>query len=209
MDESWDLGFGKDNSKYFIITFLCTQDKKGIWKLIWQVLSEAKRRKANIIGGVVHSAQEKPITMIRLLQLLVKHSENKAMSIILKKSNIPPRLRRDSHQMYNLVVGKLLEYGLERKLIDTNEKLVFIASRRETKKSLNSAFIQHLQEITEKYGISAEICIKTPHEERGLQIVDMVAWTMYQKYNKQDSVYYEIISPLVIAEYKLNYAIFA
>ena len=84
--------------------------------------------------------------------------------------------------------------------MDTHSHVEFTASRRETKKMLNSAFVACLREIAKKKTINIKISIKPPHEEKGLQIADVVCWSTYQKYELQNEHFYDIITPLIKEE---------
>jgi hypothetical protein len=78
--------------------------------------------------------------------------------------------------------------------------MVFFASRRETNKVLNEKFKNDLEALTRKYGAKMEIAIKPPKEEKGLQVVDFVCRSAFQKWENKDEQYYEIIQPLVVQE---------
>ena len=50
----------------------------------------------------------------------------------------------DIHNLYNQAVDELLHFVFSSQFIDQNEIIYFIASRRETNKSLNQKFLQFL-----------------------------------------------------------------
>lgn len=45
-----------------------------------------------------------------------------------------------------------------------------------------------------------EIEIKTPHQEKCLQIVDMASWAIFRKWEHQDESYYNLIKSKIIEE---------
>ncbi|MDR0859971.1 MAG: DUF3800 domain-containing protein [Candidatus Peribacteria bacterium] len=206
MDESGDLGFdsNKNNSKYFIISFLCIPDTITLKNLLGKYISEAKKKKARILGGVLHASKEKPSTIVPLLQLLSQRKDISAMTIYIKKSKIPIKLHNDKHLFYNNIVNILWKQIIKENLLPTNEKIIFTASRRETKKSLNTTFIELLKATAKQNNINVEVAIKTPFEMKGLQLVDFICWAFYQKYEMNQYQYYDIIQPLVVKEEELK-----
>jgi hypothetical protein len=45
--------------------------------------------------------------------------------------------------------------------------------------------------------------IKTPAEEKALQVVDFVSWAIFRKYEKKDRGYYNIIKKKIVEESSL------
>ena len=107
------------------------------------------------------------------------------MTIYLNKNKVHTDLQDTKTVLYNFVTNILLDRIFTKKLIPVGEKIVLIASRRETNKFLNQNFkdyLKHKTNINHKLKISIEI--KTPSEEKCLQIVDFVCWSIFQKYEK-------------------------
>ena len=48
--------------------------------------------------------------------------------------------------------------------------------------------------------MNIQIDIKTPAEEKSLQIVDFASWAIFRKYEKMDSGYYDMIKNIVVEE---------
>jgi hypothetical protein len=44
------------------------------------------------------------------------------------------------------------------------------------------------------------VIIKTPGEEKSLQAVDFVCWSLFKKYENQNIEYYEIFKKIVVEE---------
>jgi len=95
----------------------------------------------------------------------------------------------------------LLDRVYTKKLIPTNEPIVLIASRRETNKFLNENFCGYLsRQVTGNHKIEISVEIKTPQQEKCLQIVDMVCWSLFRKRERGDETYYNLIKSKVIEE---------
>ena len=131
-------------------------------------------------SGTFHCYKEQPIVRSRLLSLLKKKKDVSVMIIRLNKSNVWTDLRKEKSILYNYVVNILLNRIFSKKLISIQDKLVFIQSQRETNKLLNLV-----------------VEIKKTSEEKALQIVDFVSWSVFRKYEHNDDTYYNIIKDLI------------
>ena len=88
----------------------------------------------------------------------------------------------------------------EASIIGITEPIIFIASRRETNRHLNRSFILSLDNVAKQHNISVQVEIKPHYDEKCLQIVDFIARAIFQRYEKQDMQYYDLISSLVTTE---------
>ena len=186
MDESGDLGFNfKKNktSKYFVIAFLFVKDKKSIEKIIKKLFSKFSKTEVKNHNGVIHAFKEKPVTRQKILASL-NEKDISIISIYLNKSKVYTKLRDEKHLLYNYVVNILLDRVYTKKLIPTNESIVMIASRRETNKFLNENFCGYLSnQVTGKHKVKISVQIKTSQQEKCLQVVDVICWSLFRKGN--------------------------
>ena len=51
--------------------------------------------------------------------------------------------------------------------------------------------------------MDTKIELKSPYTEKGLQVVDFVSWSLYQKYERGIFDYADIIADLIVGEYEL------
>lgn len=176
MDESGDLGFSKEkkNSEYFVITFLFTNNKKKIEKLIKKNhagLNKKLKRKINSL----HATKEKPITRRKVLMGLSEEG-CAIMVIYLNKSKVYSRLQNEKSVLYNYVTNILLDRVFSKKLIDIKEDIKLVASRRETNKFLNENFKDYLQkQILNNHDSELSVKIIPPHGDKLLQAVDFAS----------------------------------
>jgi hypothetical protein len=201
MDESGDLGFNEQKektSKNFIIAFLFSQNKNILDKIVKKVFNTLPPNIKKKHSGTFHCYKEQPIVRSRLLSLLKKKKDVSVMIIRLNKSNVWTDLRKEKSILYNYVVNILLNRIFSKKLISIQDKLVFIQSQRETNKLLNLNFKQYIsQQVKKNHGIELVVEIKKPSEEKALQIVDFVSWSVFRKYEHNDDTYYNIIKDLI------------
>ena len=124
--------------------------------------------------------------------------------ICLNKSRVHTKLQNEKHVLYNYVANILIDRILTKRLIDPEGKIILIASKRETNKFLNLNFKNYLQnQVKNRHRLNLDIEIKTPAQEKTLQAVDFVSWSIFRKYEHGDPSYYHLIKDLVVEENNL------
>lgn len=97
-----------------------------------------------------------------------------------------------------IIIGLI---SASRKLLDTKLPIILVAAKRETNKFLNDNFKNYLQtQIKNKHKLSIKIEIKGPNEEKSLQAVDSVSWSIFRKYEHSDDYYYNLIKKRIVKE---------
>ena len=98
----------------------------------------------------------------------------------------------------------MLDRILAKNLLAIDDKITLIASQRERKKQKNDNFAAHiLSNITSKHNIDLEIIIKTPSQIKALQAVDFISWAVFQKYENNNEIYYNLIKDIIVEEENL------
>jgi len=121
------------------------------------------------------------------------------MAIYLNKKKVYTKLQDEKHVLYNYVTNILIDRVYSKKLVPLNEKINLVASRRETNKFLNHNFKHYLEnQVAENHKLSIEVNIKTPSEEKSLQVVDFVSWAIYRKMQHGDESYYNLIKQKIV-----------
>ena len=202
MDESGCLGFDfnkKKTSKYFVVSCLFTSSKRPLEKIVKKVRS-GLRKKLHKHSGVLHCNKEKPATRQRLLKLL-KEKDCSIMSIYLNKRKVYTRLQDEKHVLYNYVTNILLDRIFSKRFMPATKKITLIASKRETNKFLNDNFSSYLnRKVKNTHNIKFTVEIRTPAEEKSLQVVDFVSWAIFRKYECGDDGYYNLIKEKIMEE---------
>jgi len=201
LDESGDLGFSKTKrvSKYFIVTILFTEEEKRIEKLVKLTHANLRKKVKRLSGGVLHAVKESPKTRKKLLSKLVT-LKLRVMVICLNKSKVYTKLQNEKHVLYNFVTNILLDRIFSKKIVDSNT-ITIIASKRETNRFLNQNFESYLKtQVTSKHKVKINIEVKTPGQVKQLQAVDFISWSIFRKYERGDSKYYDIIKKVIVEE---------
>jgi hypothetical protein len=203
LDESGDLGFNinkSGTSKNFIITFFVIKNKKPFNNIVKKTLAKMNKVERKSIQGVLHSYKLLPRRRKKLLKSILEY-DFKLMVIRLNKSKVYTHLHNEKQVIYNYITNILLNRILDKKLIDTDQKVHLIASRRETNKFLNSNFKNYLKnKAQKKHSIDIDINIALSNQEKCLQIVDLISWSYFRHIEHKDSSYYNIIKEMMEEE---------
>ncbi len=203
MDESGDLGFDfkkKKTSQYFVITFLFVENKKPIEKIVKNIYQGFSKQELKHRSDTLHCYKETVKIRRKLLELL-KTKEIALVTIYLNKKKVYTKLQDEKHFLYNYITNILLDRVFSKKIFKLSEPIELIASKRETNRFLNDNFRSYLEEQTKnnhKHKIFVKI--KSPREEKCLQVVDFACWTIYRKWEHKDSSYFEIIKNKIVEE---------
>jgi hypothetical protein len=203
LDESGDLGFNLNKSgtsENFIITFFVIKNKKPFDNIVKKTLAKMNKVERKSIQGVLHSYKLLPRRRKKLLKSILEY-DFKLMVIRLNKSKVYTHLHNEKQVVYNYITNILLNRILDKKLIDTDQKVHLIASRRETNKFLNSNFKNYLKNKAQKnHSIDIDINIALSNQEKCLQIVDLISWSYFRHIEHKDSSYYNIIKEMMEEE---------
>lgn len=204
LDESGDLGFNfkkKKTSKYFIITFLFVKEKNKIEKIVKKIFKGFPKNEVKNHHGVLHAFKESPRTRQKLLNLFRDKNMSNILVVYLNKKKVYTKLQDEKQVLYNYVTNILLDRVCTKKLIPTDERIFLIASRRETNKFLNQNFTTYLKsQVKNNHKLDIEIEIKSPTQEKSLQVVDMLSWAIFRKYEHGDESYYNLIKLDIVEE---------
>lgn len=203
LDESGDLGFDlskQGTSKHFLITFLFVKDSKVLERVVKKTFRSMSQKQVWQHVGVLHAFKEHPKTRLRLLKAL-NETDISILCIYLNKQQVYTMLQDEKSVLYTNVTNILLSRIFTKKLIPTDEEIHLVASRRETNRFLNKNFMDYLKKQTkDNHKLDIDIAIKTPEEEKALQVADMASWSIFRKYELNDDSYYNHIKQKIVEE---------
>jgi len=124
------------------------------------------------------------------------------MTVYLDKTKVYTRMDDEKIVLYNFITNILLDRIMTKELLGTKPQgIVLVASRRETNKLLNENFRTYLQDrVRSSHGVNIKVEIKTVFEEKSLQAVDCISWSIFRKMVLGDADYYDIIKPKIVEE---------
>lgn len=201
LDESGDLGFDfskKKTSSVFVLTFLFAANKDPVERIVKKIFKGFTALERNFHHGHLHCHKEQPKVRNQLLNLLAEKDVS-IMAIYLNKKKVYTKLRDEKHVLYNYVANILIDRLMTKKLISIDRVINLVASRRETNKFLNQNFKDYLiNQVGENHKLSINIQIRTPQEEKCLQVADFASWAIYRKIQYNDESYYNLIKQKIV-----------
>ncbi len=151
--------------------------------------------------GVLHCHDEVSSVRKKLLEKVAQLDDAKIMIVYLNKKKVYTKLQDAKDILYNYVTNILLDRVFGKKIIPTHEKIHFIASKRETNRFLNANFKSYLHNTSlSNHNIPLHVEIRTPAEEKWLQIVDFLSRAIFRKYEYADESYANMIKNKIIEE---------
>ena len=132
---------------------------------------------------------------------LLSSKEAAIITICLNKKKVYTRLQDEKQVLYNYVTNILLDRLITKKLIEPKEPIRLVASQRETNAYFNDNFRTYLlKKVQDSHKKHLQVEIKKPSQEKCLQVVDFACWAIYQKYERNECKFYDIIKGLIAEE---------
>jgi len=201
MDESWDLWFNFENwnSKYFLVTFLILKEPKISDYVMKKVVKKLKQKNMVLSFWVFHAFKENKEIIADFLNY-VEWKDIKIMTLILDKDKYIQswKVSKDIHLLYNKMSSKLLNFWIDIWILKW-ESIKFYAARKETNKFLNMQFENYIKESL-KWIYSVDVYLRYPKQEKWLQVVDGLSYSIYQKYQNSNLEFYDIIKDKIFIE---------
>jgi hypothetical protein len=196
LDESGDLGFDfakAKTSRYFVVAALVCSDLKPVAKAVAKVLASFSKAEARRHRGALHAFREKDVTVRRALREL-SGLQITCVALAVDKRALAVGARRDPHALSNSLVELLLTRAIFAAGVAEGGRVGLVASRRETKASLNERFVSHLSEtVASRLRISLGVTLTRAEADKGLQAADIVSWSAFQRYGHGNPTYIEMI----------------
>ncbi len=197
MDESGDLGFSKNSSKWFIFTLAITPDKRALERVTKKVWKPLKHKHKNL--GELHAYHSNDVTRNRMLKKINEIEDLKVLCVVLNKQKVYIDLQNQKNYLYNYTANILLD-RLHNKGVLTQSNVELYIDRKDTKKSLTENFTNYLAKSMAKRGNDITVSLHKSHENKSLQAIDFASWAIFRKYEKGDTDYYDIIKDKIVDE---------
>jgi hypothetical protein len=196
IDESGDLGSKNTSSKYFIFTAVLTDNQRVLEhciKKVWNNLNKKQKR-----FGELHAYNEKDVVRQKILEK-INNSEIKIVCCVVDKAKIPIRFRKDKKYLYNQILISTIESICEPDLLSDDSTMIYIDrmyARMDDVKKLERSILQ----IFIKGNLRKHfVYFQSSQENKSLQAVDFISWSLFRKIEKDDSYFINIIDKIKIS----------
>jgi hypothetical protein len=182
IDESGDLGI--KGSKYIIISAIILEDTDELNRIIKNMRRNKFKKELKNINEIKGYACSHEI--IRYLLKKINKTNSKICTVIFNKRKCYKDF--DKNNLYNKLVGILAEH------LKINSDLTIRIDRSKANTRDMEIFNKYFEK---KLNLRNEFKLKIfhsySHEWDGLQIIDVIAWSYFQKYENQKSEFVDMI----------------
>lgn len=182
IDESGDLG--ENGTEYFIITGILTENENKLEKIIKNMRRNKFKKKLSEINELKGTSCSPDI--IKYLIKKLNKTDTKIYCIVINKNKY--QLNIDKNYLYDYFSGLLAEQ------IDVNFDLTIRIDRSKAKsehmRNFNKYFEKRLN-TDKKYDV--KIFRSYSHGWNCLQIVDIIAWSFFQKFERKNPEFVDLI----------------
>lgn len=201
VDESGDLGFSLGSSRFFVVSYLMTNNTAPIERVMKRFLGRSKTKK-KFAGKELKFSNSSPDIREQVLIKLLNVDWTTGL-IILEKAKVEPNLRKIPDVLYNYTI---LEFIMKDILsFYDNNSSINIHIDRSKDKSRADAFNIYAydkasyiwQQVLKKKrpfnlgNLTVEHCYS--HSNKCIQIADFIAGAAFQYYERENPTYLDII----------------
>lgn len=205
VDESGDLGFQKNSSKFFVVSYVMIVNKRideieGLVKRILKNINITKRTRKKI--REFKFSRDSDITRIKFLKK-INNFDVKIGVVAISKDSVKDHLKKDTSLLYNYaVIDSVMRTIVDEYLIkqDPYNRIVFVIDQSLSsiqRRSFNEYAESKVEYLTSRKSWDIEVTIFINHRdsayEKLLQVADYVAGATRYMITSGNSKYFDII----------------
>jgi hypothetical protein len=200
LDESGDLGFREESTKFFTIAFIVMEDSTSFKRHV---------RKVKVKYNIPAEVELKGYTTREVIKgdLLKRFAglDIEVHAITVMKKNFEPKLRRDTNILYNYMVGLSLVERIIKEpegtkvIIDVDKRIISVTSGFNFDKYLRYKIWYE----RERRDIDLDIHHLESHQAYSIQGIDIICNSIFRKYNSRNYRLFNIIKSKVVTERRL------
>ena len=188
IDESGDLG---SDSDYLIMAAIIVDDSAKLDRIINKTRRDNKKQLGN--SNEIKGTETKPHIKKKIFKKLNKIDYQVIAIVFDKKNKYKIKYDCNNNLLYNIVASKLAE-----ELPITNKTSIIIDKSKNKEKfrqEFNSLFVPSLNN-PKNHSITIE------HEDsvniKGLQMADIISWSVYQSIEHENNEYADLIKNIIV-----------
>ena len=191
LDESGGVALFVPNERFLVIAVLVTRKSRSLELVIKRA---CKRFGASLASGEMKAAHSAGKT-VRWILAATARQDVEIVAVVVDKRRIV-KLQRDPEGLYREAAARAIRLCVERW-----PRLDVTMDRRYTHEHLRHRLEWHIrEEIADIKGQAVVIRQMDSVRVKGLQAVDFVAWALWQKYQRGNDSYYQIVKDRVVVE---------
>ena len=174
---------GTHNNRYLVIAALIVDDTRAAQRLRNAVTSSISLlRKQGLVLEELHAKDLDTAQKEVILNKFTSKSDHRIAYLVADKNFIEPKLKAQANLCYNYLFGHLMK----RILPKTTEDVTVVCDNRTVKTASKNSLPDYIKlEAYAKWGVTGSITIQFEDSRvvKNLQAVDLIANTVYAKYN--------------------------
>jgi len=200
LDESGDLGFAQGSTKYFTVAFAVVENPVPFRRCVKRVKEKYHIPRDVELKG--HATRE---TIKRDLLSRFAKLDIEVHAITVRKTNVEPKLQRDTNILYNYVVGlSLVERILEEPanatvIVNVDRRIIAVTSGF----NFNKYVRYKIWYERERQDIDLGINHLDSHESYAIQGIDVICNSIFRKYSSNNYKLFNIIQGKVKSDKRL------
>ncbi len=208
IDESGNLHFHPEGTKYFLITVLSTPNPSVIasplLQLRYELLPNYACGQSVEEEGYFHASEDRQNVRDQVFSLLAKTGDHLRIdAVVAQKNRTNPKLQQDEVQLYRVLGEAALKYVFGRTASHEYESVVLVFSsifNRYKRGVLKQAFKSLIKQQTDLpfalyfHGSKFDLCS---------QAADYFGWAIYRKWESNELRSYELIRHLLKSEFPI------
>ena len=190
IDESGTVSVA--TGSHFLVVAVLSADRPREIEL--SVRRALKKYGRSLTSGELKAARASQAANLRMLRTIAEHDVS-IVAVIVDQQAIarPPQ---DSEAIYRRAVARAVHH-----LVERFPWIEICLDRRYTNENLRFALERHIRQgIVDLPQKLVLILQQSSHTRKELQAADAVAWAFFQKYERGDTRFFDIIAPNVIVE---------
>jgi hypothetical protein len=190
LDESGTAGLSK-GTNFLVVAVLSTETPRELELMARRALKKAGRNPAR---GELKATQSSEKDLLHLLESVAGH-EVSIVAVIVDQQSLTQE-PEDAEEIYRLAVSRAV-----RRMAEHFPRLDVCLDKRYTHEPLRYALEARIRE--ELMELAPQMILlhhQGSHTRKELQIVDAVAWAFFQKYERGNERYCNLLAPKILAE---------
>ena len=190
LDESGTVG-APNGTHFLVVAVLTAEDPRDLELPVRRAL---KKHGRSMISGEMKASRASEQINLRLLSAIARHDVSIVAVVVDQRAiTLPPT---DPEEIYRQAVARAIHH-----LVERFPQIEICLDKRYTNETLTYSLEKHIR--AKLVDLSAQMVLlrqQSSYARKELQAVDAVAWAFFQKYERGDPRFYELIAARVIVE---------
>ncbi len=188
-DEAGDVGGADGSTRYLVIGIILTDDPQSLRRLVARIRKGMRKRLKQMPEL---KAYHTPRSVVFRLLRKVAEADVEIIALVWRKHKTPGPA--DPEEGYRSLCALAVNQCLEQV-----GHLSLVLDKRYTNPRLRDLLVSR---ITDTIAPSAVLVLQQSEsrQEKALQVVDAVTWSIFQKYERGDESLYEIVREKIVRE---------